>query len=464
MSEAVDISTRLRVRESIHAAEPLRVGMILHDPQSIGGLEEIAVTLAIALQARGVQVSVLSDTWVPPHNQYFERLRSHRIPVSQVPKWLSRPASHWSTKERLVRYVMWLLSPLVVVIGTGLCLGRKLRWRSSVQSTFNWLRQHLAWPLLGPDRRAPLTRLLLSWWRWRWRPDVIHIQGYTSGLLFAVDWVYEHGVPMVYQEHQTPVPEFDWWDQFPAVINKADVVVAASQESVRGLRAICGVIKPIEVMGHPPVADPVQCGWRRDEPRHEPGARLRISTVARLSVAKGLTYLLESAAVVTKRYPSVEFRVYGEGPLKEDLMEHARQLGLDGCAIFVGPFTSREELGMIMAQTDIFVMPSILEGQPVGLVEALAYGQSVVATRVGGIPELIDHGANGLLCPPADSNALTQNICALVEDPALRARLAEAARASYERSQFQPASVCDSFIALYRHVLCGRSSESAAGS
>jgi glycosyltransferase involved in cell wall biosynthesis len=184
--------------------------------------------------------------------------------------------------------------------------------------------------------------------------------------------------------------------------------------------------------------------------------------VARLDIAKGLVYLLEAIVQVQQVHPATQFRVYGDGRLREDLLAYADRLGLDGKAIFAGAFTRREELSAIMAQTDIFVMSSILEGQPLGVVEAMAYGCPIVVTSVGGIPELIEEGENGLLCEPKDPECLARKICTLIEDPALRSRLGHAARRSYEMGPYQPASVCDHFVTIYQKVLQQRSFQLAA--
>jgi glycosyltransferase involved in cell wall biosynthesis len=194
-------------------------------------------------------------------------------------------------------------------------------------------------------------------------------------------------------------------------------------------------------------------GWRRDARPRQGDDLLFITTVARLSVAKGLEYLLEAIVQVQATHPTTQFRVYGDGVLRQALMDRASELGLDGQAIFVGVFTDREELSRIMAQTDIFVMSSILEGQPLAMVEAMAYGCPIVTTAVGGIPELIKDGVNGLLCRPKDPECLAQKTNALIEDPALRTRLGHAARQSYEQGPFQPSAVCDHFIAIYQAVL-----------
>ncbi len=120
--------------------------------------------------------------------------------------------------------------------------------------------------------------------------------------------------------------------------------------------------------------------------------------------------------------------------------------------IFVGAFNQRQ-LPEIMAETDIFVMSSVLEGQPLALVEAMAYGCPIVATAVGGIPELIQDGVNGLLCEPQDPSCLAQKIITLIDHPDLRKKLGDAARVSYERGPFQPAAVRDHFLKIYMDVL-----------
>jgi glycosyltransferase involved in cell wall biosynthesis len=194
-------------------------------------------------------------------------------------------------------------------------------------------------------------------------------------------------------------------------------------------------------------------GWHRNGKSSECDEPIRLTTVARLYVTKGLIYLLEAIVQVRKTHPTAQFKVYGDGPLRQELLTYASQLGLDGNTIFVGAFTQREELSNIMAQTDIFVMSSILEGQPLGVVEAMAYGCPIVTTSVGGIPELIQDGVNGLLCAPGDPAGLAQNIRRLIEDPALRQRLGETARQSYLQGPFQPESVCNHFISIYKDTL-----------
>jgi glycosyltransferase involved in cell wall biosynthesis len=142
-------------------------------------------------------------------------------------------------------------------------------------------------------------------------------------------------------------------------------------------------------------------------------------------------------------------------------MNRATRLGLDGKSIFPGAFTTREQLTQIMTHTDIFLLSSVLEGQPLVIVEAMAYGCPIVTTNVGGIPELIQDNVNGLLCSPEDPECLAQKIKLLIDDPALRQRLGQAARKSYEQSPFQPQAVSSRFIAVYGEVLAEREKSKA---
>jgi glycosyltransferase involved in cell wall biosynthesis len=168
---------------------------------------------------------------------------------------------------------------------------------------------------------------------------------------------------------------------------------------------------------------------------------------------KGIEYLLEAAARIKGVYPDVDFKVYGTGELFAQLVLQARQLRLNDEEIFVGAFSDRNQLAEIMAETDIFLLSSVLEGQPVVLMEAMAYGLPIVATAVGGIPELIQNGVNGLLCNPADSEDLARKLMMLIEDPALRTKLGASARLSYEKGSFQPQAVTCRFISIYEGAL-----------
>lgn len=430
----------------------MKVLAVINNFNEFGGLEEFAKNLAIGIQNQGCQVSFLTTTWVPPQNQYVKSLQKHGIRIIHLPKTLSLILSDWDTKERILAITLAVLLPVIFLLSLGVAVLRRKPFRQAFISARNWLQGRLMDQIIGPDRRKPWVILLLNWWRRHWQPNVIHIQGYTDALLFVIDWAYAKGIPVVYEEHQTPDAQFDWWKDFKTTINKASVVVAVSETSARGLREVCGVTQPIAVVYYL-VPDPYEEGWS-DAPQpcgnHRP---IQVTTSARLYVTKGLTYLLDAIVKVRSVYPETQFKVYGDGPLRGELLEYAASLGLDGGQIFVGPYTSREDLSKIMAQTDIFVMSSILEGLPIAMLEAMSYGRSIVVTAVGGIPEAIQDGVNGFICKPRDPACLAENITRLIADPSMRLQLGREARESYLKGPYHPSSVSQKYIDIYKSIL-----------
>lgn len=415
-----------------------------------GGLEEFAKNLATEVHKKGHDVSFLSTTWVSPDNQYLLGLRENNIPVVQPQKWLSDLLSDWKTKQKILSVLLWISVPLIFILGSMRFAVKGGSWKSSYKSAFNWMRGQITKRIIEPDRRKPIIRLMLNRWKNKWQPDLIHIQGYTSDLLFVIDWAYSKKIPVVYEEHQTPDAQFDWWKDFKTSINKASTVVAVSQKSAEALREVCGVSIPI-VVAYYMVPDPYASGWIPDSPSKND--ELTIMTGARLYVTKGLTYLLEAIVKVRQIYPKTQFKVYGDGPLRDELLAYAEKLGLDGTQIFVGTYTSRNELSKIMAQTDMFVMSSILEGLPIAMLEAMSFGRPLVVTTAGGIPEAIQNEKNGLLCEPRDPDCLATNICRLIADPHLRQVLGAEARKSYETGPYHPSAVGDNYILIYQNTL-----------
>ena len=145
----------------------MKICMILHDPQEFGGLEEYATTLAVSLQQRGQDVSVLSTTWVAWDNQYVRRLVENGIAYVQVPKYLSLLASNWTTKQSLLRVVLWLATPLIFLLAVGLFVFRRKHWSEAWKSAHGWLRGHIQTRIIGPNWYKPLSLFLLNWWRFR---------------------------------------------------------------------------------------------------------------------------------------------------------------------------------------------------------------------------------------------------------------------------------------------------------
>ena len=151
-----------------------------------------------------------------------------------------------------------------------------------------------------------------------------------------------------------------------------------------------------------------------------------VLTLARLHPQKGHSYLLAAAAQV----PDATFVLAGDGPLRAELEAQAHQLGVADRCVFLG---DRPDVPDLLAAADVLVLPSLFEGLPVSVLEAMAAERPVVATRIGGTDEAVAHELNGLLVPPRDPTALASAIRRLQADPALARRLAAAGRERVER-------------------------------
>ena len=162
----------------------------------------------------------------------------------------------------------------------------------------------------------------------------------------------------------------------------------------------------------------------RDELGIKPDAPLIVS-VANFKPFKGHGFLVRAAALVRRRVPGACFVLAGVGPKEPEVKRLAGDLDLDGSVVFAG---FRPDAPRLMASADVFVLSSEHEGLPIALLEAMALGRPVLATNVGGIPELIHNGENGMLVRSRDPEALASGIVALLEDPPLRDRLSSAAK------------------------------------
>jgi glycosyltransferase involved in cell wall biosynthesis len=146
---------------------------------------------------------------------------------------------------------------------------------------------------------------------------------------------------------------------------------------------------------------------------------------------KGHAGLLRAATSILHAEPDAHFVVVGDGPLGSQLLTLALQLGVDQAFHFVGP---RSDVYDVMSAMDIFVLPSLSEGIPMALLEAMALGKPVVAAAVGGVPEVIQHRVNGLLVESGDDRALADACLELTNNPQWAAALGDqAARTIAER-------------------------------
>ncbi len=172
-------------------------------------------------------------------------------------------------------------------------------------------------------------------------------------------------------------------------------------------------------------------------------------TVARLSPEKDIATLLRAAAQVARDFPGLRLEIAGKGPCLPELRQLAAERGLGECVTFLGEVHDVPEL---LARAALFVLPSRTEGISLTLLEAMARGLPVVATRVGGNPEVVAEGETGLLVAPADPHQLAVAMLALLRDPHRRECMGRGGRRRVE-AHFEVRGMLARYEGLYEQLL-----------
>jgi glycosyltransferase involved in cell wall biosynthesis len=286
-------------------------------------------------------------------------------------------------------------------------------------------------PLLVLDRRSPfsvrswspLVELLRSE-----RVDVVHAHKFGSNLWASLIGRIARVPVIVAHEHTWSFqgdPKRRLLDRH--VIGRlATVVVTVSEQDRRRMISIEKL--PPEKVVHVPnavVLPPTRAENRIREELGIPSPSPVVVSVSVLRPQKALDVLINAAARVHDAVPEARFLIVGEGPERETLNRLVRELGLEEAVILTG---HRTDVGDVLAASDVVASSSAYEGSPLALIESLGAGKPVVATRVGGVPEIVRDGIEGFLVSPGRPEALAEKLVALLRDPELRARMGAAGR------------------------------------
>jgi glycosyltransferase involved in cell wall biosynthesis len=178
---------------------------------------------------------------------------------------------------------------------------------------------------------------------------------------------------------------------------------------------------------------------------------LVIGSVSHLAPGKGFSLLLQAATSLLNQFQNLEVCLVGDGPARASLEAEAARLGLNYRLKLPGRATSALAVAEALSALDVFVLPSLSEGLPTAVLEAMAAGTPVVASAVGGLPELITDRRNGRLVPAGKVPPLAQALRELLESHEERRRLATEAQASL--APYQPDQVVNAYEELYARVL-----------
>lgn len=267
------------------------------------------------------------------------------------------------------------------------------------------------------ELRLPALWALFALLR-QWRPHVVHSHLYPAHLHAALAGELA-GVPaLVTTAHTLVTRPGDAWlagltrTRIIAVSQAAKAVLADAGVPPGRIRVIYNGIEPHFFADESATARRLRCelGIADDA--------LVIGIIARLSPEKGHEHFLRMASEVARRYPDTRFLIVGGGPLEEGLRSMAAALGLADRVVFTG---ARRDVTALNHVLDIFALPSREEALPLAVLEAMAARRPVVASAVGGVPEVVTDGETGFLFPAADHGQFVERLLKLVDRPQLRA-------------------------------------------
>jgi glycosyltransferase involved in cell wall biosynthesis len=324
-------------------------------------------------------------------------------------------------------------------------------------------------PLVGPLTRQGLSVTKLGQ-RPKWNPgiffnlvaylranqyDLVHVHLFPAGLFVAFASVLFPNIPLIYTEHNewNRRREWEWWkpiDRF--MYSRYREILCVSDRVSRSLvRWLPSVAPKVTTIANAVPISRFDCSSdngveQLKENLSIPADSQVLLFIGRLAEAKGVDVLLDAFSSVKK---NTFLLIAGSGSLRDVLIAQAHQQGVEQHTQFLGV---RKDIPRLLALSDVVVLPSRWEGLPMVLLEAMAARKPVIATKVGGMPEVIEHGVTGWLIPPEDSDALAEAMGQLLASPQLRSSLGEAAHALV-KSEYSIQVFADRLIGLYDEIL-----------
>ena len=262
------------------------------------------------------------------------------------------------------------------------------------------------------------------------KPDILHAHSHLFLTTYsAVKTAKNLGIPSVVTIHGVLAKR----DLLTNFLQYSYLYTLALQIFKKSTISICltrSDAEQIASFGCPPeririVPNPVDTELFK--PRSEIEEENLIVWVGRFVPEKGLKYLIEAARIVANFNKKAKFLLVGWGPLRSSLNNLIRILNLDDIVSIIGPI-EHEKIAKIIARGSIFAFPSLKEGMPKGILEAMSMGKAIVASNIFGLSEIIENNFNGLLVQPRNAKTLASKIITLLDDKALRNRLGRNAR------------------------------------
>lgn len=314
---------------------------------------------------------------------------------------------------------------------------------------------HHGIPMSGPlDIRAQrnLTKLIL-----REKVDLLCVHGYKSCVMGW--WASAKAkIPILafsrgYTAEDKKVAFYEWLER--RVLRRVTGIISVSEGQRRRLVSFGIRDKPNWVVHNAvsvvaaPQYSPISLSRSVHDRLGIPENGKIVVSAGRLSPEKGHRFLVEAVSILTQKRNGAYFLFCGDGPCQKDLKRQAQQLGIAEQCRFMG---FRRDLHEIFQAMDLMVLPSLTEGLPNVVLESFAFGKPVVATAVGGVPEVVEHGVNGFLIPSKRPHLMAEAIEKCLMSSDMAKQFGKAGRHKVE-SQFSFELQAHKLEAVYREVL-----------
>src|SRR2546421_2286186 len=397
----------------------------------ISGADETLVTYAAQLRKAGQSVSVVLMYLHAEEDQYYQRLLEADVPVSWI---ASNLAKNSLGAGRKLAALMFQSFP-----GSRSFVRRKTQPMVSAMANSYY-----------QDCRKFLERE---------KPDVVHVMTPNAGATVMIRAAHHAGVPVIYQELGIPYhpPGFDYYGEFTSVLPLCSEVAALSPRLIEDCRDKLPSCRSLSVL---PIMSQEFSNGDGHAPYHADG-KITFGFAARIEKLKGPLVLIEALGLACRQESNIFVNFAGDGSQRRNIAARVKALNVAGHYRYHGVYTHPEECRAFMNRLDVFVMPSFTEGTPNSVVEAMACGKPIIASAVGGIPDMIGNDA-GLLVAPGDVNELASAMMWVARDSELRKRMGMAARERYHEL-FSPKVVMPLMLDIYRRVVSNGHSREISG-
>src|SRR5256714_5401054 len=392
----------------------------------LSGADEVLVNYAVQLRQREYDVEVVLLYAPNEHDQYLRRLQSNGVPVTVI-----------VTKSflfALLRTLRYLLSSVLFCL--FLLRRAPERFRKFWQIALR-LIAHLHYR----ECRAYFARN---------RPDLMHVFTPDSGAAMMIRAGHELGIPVLYHEmgtpHHMPMLE-DYYRRLETVLPLCTEFAALSPRLASDWLVRFPFLRSVTVL--PLIMERSKTFDLRGQLAAPPEETV-FGFAARVEEGKGPMVLLDALAKMNRQQPLAIARIAGSGPQLSEVKARARELELGDACEFVGQYLEPLGRTAFMESLDVFVLPSLAEGTPNGIIEAMAHGVPIIASAVGGVPDIVDT-QSGILIPPGDADALADAMLLLARNPQRRKEMGAAARSRYEKL-FEPTAVVPLMLKVYGRV------------